>query len=371
MKFDLNFSERRTFFRMFAWRCEAFVDRTRRIDPKAFGLFRKIEKDSGGSVSSNTQPNRRAIFDMATAHLSPSFFVFFARLTFSLPVCKWARITAFTSRFWCVELTFGRMPIITRWFGANTFQVVFAQLSSEPPRWTPHSQILFLDTLQLLCVGGSEDWAVSGVGFARSSASCRKLHVSSRTLSFLLSIDGTPCPLPTPRWPLRFVTTVPMSFFSFLASKFRSLSSWWTSMSYYSNTVLSWSDSRILNASSLVVHQPCSAGADICTQLYIPIQFCKIDTREDANTHSVISYKYLSNRICTVWLPPLKLLFSRHTSTSWILRLRGWSGFRCRFLCTIDTLMPETPLVSLRTLAFLFPLVACTISSFNSTPFDS
>ena len=34
--------------------------------------------------------------------------------------------------------------------------------------------------------------------------------------------------------------------------------------------------------------------------LCIPIQFYRIDIREDANTHKVILYKYLSNRICTV-----------------------------------------------------------------------
>ena len=34
--------------------------------------------------------------------------------------------------------------------------------------------------------------------------------------------------------------------------------------------------------------------------------------------------------------------FSRHTSTSCHWWLRGWSGFRCRFWCTIVTLMPET-----------------------------
>ena len=39
--------------------------------------------------------------------------------------------------------TFGRMPIVTKWFGANTFQVIFARLSSELPRWTPASEVLF------------------------------------------------------------------------------------------------------------------------------------------------------------------------------------------------------------------------------------
>ena len=49
-----------------------------------------------------------------------------------------------------------------------------------------------------------------------------------------------------------------------------------------------------------VVLQPRSAGTDTCLLLRIPIQFYRIDIREGANTHKVISYKYLSNRICTV-----------------------------------------------------------------------
>ena len=36
---------------MFAGCCAASVDRTRRVDPKTVGFFRKIDEDSGGSVS--------------------------------------------------------------------------------------------------------------------------------------------------------------------------------------------------------------------------------------------------------------------------------------------------------------------------------
>ena len=39
-------------------------------------------------------------------------FRFFAKLTFNLPVQN-EHITEFTSRFWIIELTFRRMPIIT------------------------------------------------------------------------------------------------------------------------------------------------------------------------------------------------------------------------------------------------------------------
>ena len=49
--FELNFPSGGPFSRMFARRCAAFVDRTRRVDPKTVGFFRQINKDSRGSVS--------------------------------------------------------------------------------------------------------------------------------------------------------------------------------------------------------------------------------------------------------------------------------------------------------------------------------
>ena len=44
----------------------------------------------------------------------------------------------------------------------------------------------------------------------------------------------------------------------------------------------------------------------------------------------------------------------------------GVAAFGFGFLCTIVTLMPESALVSLRTLAFFFPLIPSTFSSFNA-----
>ena len=51
--FALYFTKRWTFIfpDVCKRRCVAFVNRTRRTDPKTFVLFRKIGKDSGGSVS--------------------------------------------------------------------------------------------------------------------------------------------------------------------------------------------------------------------------------------------------------------------------------------------------------------------------------
>ena len=80
--------------------------------------------------------------------------------------------------------------------------------------------------------------------------------------------------------------------------------------------------------------------------------------------HLVISYKYLSNSICTVveefWQSDLclwRFFFLRRASTSRHWWLRGRSGFRCRFWCT--GLPSNTGL--------LLPLVTCTFSSFNAS----
>ena len=73
------------FSRMLAWRCAAFVNRTRRIIPKIFVQIRKMGKDPGGCVSWNAQPICHAPFNIATAPLSPSFFGYFAGMTFLCP----------------------------------------------------------------------------------------------------------------------------------------------------------------------------------------------------------------------------------------------------------------------------------------------
>ena len=53
---------------------DGFVNRTHRIGFSMFELFRKIVVDFGGSISWNTQPNCRVIFNIATALLSPFFW---------------------------------------------------------------------------------------------------------------------------------------------------------------------------------------------------------------------------------------------------------------------------------------------------------
>ena len=101
------------FSRMFAWRCVAFVNRTRRVGSKTFVLFPEINIESGGSASCDTQPNCRTLFTIATALLSPPFF---------------GLLLGWSSTFHCgiehsapnfhpvpdLELTFGKMSIVTR-----------------------------------------------------------------------------------------------------------------------------------------------------------------------------------------------------------------------------------------------------------------
>ena len=64
--------------------------------------------------------------------------------------------------------------------------------------------------------------------------------------------------------------------------------------------------------------------------------------------------------------PASEVPFSRRTFSSWCWCLGGWSGFYCRF-CTLVPVVPETTLVSSRTLSFCFPLEAFFLSSINTT----
>ena len=161
--------------RMFAWRCVAFVNRTRRIDPKTLVPFRKFDKDSGGSVSWNTQPNCRHYSHLHFCHHPSSVFCWVKPST-----CLCA--TSTYHRF------FNPMQIyrIDSREDANNHKVIWCKYLSRSlctaVDWTsrtPGSEVLFASTHFYLpfCVGGSEDGAVFGVDFARSS-SCRKLRWS-------------------------------------------------------------------------------------------------------------------------------------------------------------------------------------------------
>ena len=60
-----------------------------------------------------------------------TLFRLFVWLFFCLPMREWALCAEHTSRFRWTELTFGRMPILTRRFGASSFQEVFTRRSIE------------------------------------------------------------------------------------------------------------------------------------------------------------------------------------------------------------------------------------------------
>ena len=133
------------------------------------------------------QPNCGTIFTIATAFLlsflffcgNGSFFLLFV-LFVNLVMREQALIPGFASRFCLKDLTLGRMPILTKRSRASTFQEECAWLSKNHTRVTFASDTpFFLNTPLSRVIDGSEGVAAFGVGFcARSSLSCRKLHLS-------------------------------------------------------------------------------------------------------------------------------------------------------------------------------------------------
>ena len=92
--------------------CESYSSN---LVPKLLGPSEKsLQILAAQRPSSDTQPNCRTLFHIATALWSSSFFRLFARLTFNLPFGKRAHIAEFTSLLWLFKLTFGRMPIVTK-----------------------------------------------------------------------------------------------------------------------------------------------------------------------------------------------------------------------------------------------------------------
>ena len=116
--------------RLLAWRTTAFVNWTHRIGFCMCELFRKIDEDFGGSMSWNTQPNCRVLFSIATALLSP-FFRPFARLFFNLAMRIRALFPKSASILRLVEQAFWRMPLLTEWIGASSFEVILAGQSKH------------------------------------------------------------------------------------------------------------------------------------------------------------------------------------------------------------------------------------------------
>ena len=182
------------------------MNRTCRIEPKTFVSFRKIAEDSGGSTSCNFQSNCRTSFTIATALLSPPFL---------------GHLLCCSSPFQCgnqhstsnlEELTFGRMPILTRRFGASKFQEVLTRRSIEFLRLTSSSGISFSRS-----VGGVPFDVAHGGNYIDLPSNTALILSTGNKLLFLFQL---------PLNPLWLLTTASVSIFSCLTSKFRNRSFW-------------------------------------------------------------------------------------------------------------------------------------------------
>ena len=98
--------------------------------------------------------------------------------------------------------------------------------------------------------------------------------------------------------------------------------------------------------------------------------FYRIDIQDDANTHKVISYKYLSNSICTVVeefcqsdLCLWRFFFSAYL---YLVSLMAQRVEQLSVSVLVHDHHSHAALVSLGTLAFFFPLVTSTFSSFDA-----
>ena len=210
------------------------MNRTRRIDPKTFGIgFPRGCLPLQETNASETQPDCRTVFTVATAFLSsfsPSFVGIVAFLRFFVWLCinlvmrEQTLIPGFAALCCFVNLTLGRMPIFTRRPRASAFQMISARLS-ENGNMVTFALDTSLDTLQPREKDGSEGVAASWSGFcARSLLSCWQLHWSPLNTGLFLSTGNNYLPLSTPLQPFRLLTTAPVSIFPCLASKFRNRS---------------------------------------------------------------------------------------------------------------------------------------------------
>ena len=141
------------------------MNRTRRTGPNTFVPFREIVSDSGGSASCDTQPICRTLFTIATALCHHPFSAF------CLVVLQPSSAGMSTLRRTYIPISFYRIDIRE---DANTHQAMWC--TSTFRQVFTRRLIEFLT--RVLEVGGSEGGAAFGVGFSRSSLSCRKLHWS-------------------------------------------------------------------------------------------------------------------------------------------------------------------------------------------------
>ena len=125
--------------RMSAWRTTAFVNCTHRIGFCVSELFRKIDEDFGGTISWNTLPDCRVIFNMATAHLSPFFLDLLLGCSSTWRCASEHFFPKSASILRLEEQAVWRMPFFTEWIGASSFEVVLAGPPKHSSTGTPAS----------------------------------------------------------------------------------------------------------------------------------------------------------------------------------------------------------------------------------------
>ena len=132
---------------------------------------------------------------------------------------------------------------------------------------------------------------------------------------------------------------------------------------HHSSSVFCWADL-----------QPVGAKKHIYHRIYILILFYKIDTQEDAKKSQDglvhLPFDVISARLSRQlprWTPASETLSYRCTSTIFFCHwFRGRSGLWHRFW-TLIFIVPETTIISFRTLPLCFPLPAFSWFSFNTT----
>ena len=193
----------------------------------------------------------------------------FSRLFINLAMCIWALFPKAATTLGLVEQAFWRVPSFTKWVIASSSKVILAgpsrrSTTGTSASGTSGSRWFFRSFCCMKEFGDGFD----GVIFPRLSISWRKLQLSPFTHCPLAShCQQSPRVLCTRCFVPWFLTTTSFSKFPLLAPKFLfrfscsillftivfNLSQpgrsffWWISRSYNSNTVLSFSESRILN----------------------------------------------------------------------------------------------------------------------------
>ena len=130
-KSDLYFTQRRTFIFSDVCLTHCSPRESHSSDwSQHLCALPKIAADSGRSLSCDTQLNCRTLFIKDDALLSSPCFRFLCGLFFNLPVRNKALCAKFTTSFRLKELTFERVPILTKWFSASAVYL------STPPSVT-------------------------------------------------------------------------------------------------------------------------------------------------------------------------------------------------------------------------------------------